>query len=85
MPPHENRYQTIHARFSGKKDAYNEEELLLGRYNVEHTPPLFADFVAHELQVAKRVLQGKEQSASVNTEEDKRMIEILTKRLESLL
>ena len=78
-------YQTIHARFSGKKDAYNEEELLLGRYNVEHTPPLFADFVAHELQVAKRVLQGKEQSASASTEEDKRMIEILTKRLESLL
>jgi len=31
------------------------------------------------------VLQGKEQSASASTEEDKRMIEILTKRLESLL
>ena len=78
-------YQTVYARFSGEKYAYNEEELLLGRYNVEHTPPLFADFVAHELQVAKRVLQGKEQSASASTEEDKRMIEILTKRLESLL
>ena len=78
-------YQTIHARFSGKKDAYTEEELLLGRYNIEHNTPLFADFVAHELQVAKRVLQGKALSESVSTEEDSRMIEILTKRLESLL
>ena len=78
-------YQTIHARFSGKKSVYNEEELLLGRCNMEGNPPLFADFVAHELQVAKRVLQGKALSATAHTEEEERIIEILTKRLESLL
>lgn len=77
-------YQTIHACFCGKNSHYTEEELLLGRRNIEKNPPLFADFVAHELAVCRRVLQGKEQSASADTEEERRMVEILTRRLESL-
>ena len=77
-------YQTIHARFCGKKDFYNEEELLLGRRNIEENPPLFEAFVSHELEVCKRVLKGKELSATASAEEERSMIEILTKRLESL-
>lgn len=77
-------YQTIHARFCGKRDVYTEEELLLGRRNIEENPPLFSAFVAHELEVCKRVLKGKEMSVSASTEEERKMIEILTKRLESL-
>ena len=77
-------YQTIHARFCGKSDSYTEEELLLGRRNIEENPPLFSAFVAHELEVCKRVLKGKELSATACAEEERKMIEILTKRLESL-
>ena len=78
-------YQTVHARFCGERSTYNEEELLLGRRNIECNPSLFAEFVAHELKVAKRVQQGKALSATACTREDERIIEILTKRLESLL
>ena len=77
-------YQTIYARFSGKKSVYNEEELLLGRLNIETNPPLFADFVRHELSVWQKVLEGKERSATADAEEERRMIRILTKRLEIL-
>ena len=77
-------YQTIYARFSGKKSVYNEEELLLGRLNIQGNPPLFSEFVRHELTVQQRVLEGKKQSSSASIEEELKMIEILTKRLESL-
>lgn len=77
-------YQTVHARFCGKRDTYTEEELLLGRRNIEENPPLFSAFVAHELEVCKKVLKGKEMSATASAEEERSMIEILTKRLESL-
>ena len=77
-------YQTIYARFSGKKSVYNEEELLLGRLNIQNHSPLFADFVRHELSVWQKVLAGKERSTTADTEEERRMIRILTQRLENL-
>ena len=77
-------YQTIYARYSGQISQYNEEELLLGKRNIESPTPLFTRFVAHELSVWQRVLQGKEKSQGADTSEELQKIQLLTKRLESL-
>ena len=63
-------YQTVHAVYCGKNTAYNEEELLLGRWNIETNPPLFADFVRHERTVLEKVLQGKARSQTADTAEE---------------
>ena len=77
-------YQTIYARYSGQISQYNEEELLLGKRNIESPTPLFTRFVEHELSVWQRVLQGKEKSQGADTSEELQKIQLLTKRLESL-
>lgn len=78
-------YQTIYARYTGENDFYTEEELLLGRLNIEQNPPLFVDFVRHERDVLQRVLVGKEQSRDADTAAEREMIQILNDRLEKLL
>ncbi len=55
-------YQTIAARFCGGADTWNEEELMVGRWNIEHRPPLFEGFVRHEIAVLDRVIEGKKRS-----------------------
>ena len=77
-------YQTIHARYTGETDRYTEEELLLGRLNIQNNPPLFAEFVAHERAVCQKVLLGKEQSDRADAAAERRMLQILTERLEKL-
>ena len=77
-------YQTIYARYTGETCQYSEEELLLGRLNIQNNPPLFAEFVAHECAVCQKVLLGKEQSDRANAAAERRMLQILTERLEKL-
>ncbi len=78
-------YQTIYAEFRGKNSDYTEEELLLGRLNIKNNPPLFAEFVRHERAVLQKVQDGKALSHMADAEEERRMIELLTKRLDTLL
>ena len=77
-------YQTIHAVYCGENTVYNEEELLLGRWNIENNPPLFGAFVEHERSVLENVKRGKERSPGTDVSEEERMIRILTNRLEKL-
>ena len=77
-------YQTIYARFDGVGAQYTEEELLLGRKNIEENPPLFLEFVKHELAVHQKILCGKALSASSDASKEQAVLAFLTKRLETL-
>lgn len=82
-------YQTIAARFSampkiGRCD-YSEEELLLGRKNLEKKSPLLSGFVTHELRVWERIAHGKRAAKTVNVETEERVIACLKQRLEVLV
>ena len=74
-------YQTVAARWCGKSDAYREEELLVGRLNIEHRPPLFEGFVRHEIKVLEKIIDGKSRSVGADTADEARM----KKKLEALL
>lgn len=78
-------YQTIYARFDGVETQYTEEELLLGRRNIETPPPLFEGFVRHELAVHQRILDGKRLSTDTDVSEELRVIGFLKKRLEKII
>lgn len=77
-------YQTIYARYDGIGECYTEEELLLGKRNIEAQPPLFEDFVRHELAVHEKILAGKQKSAESDVTDELRVIGFLKKRLEKI-
>ncbi len=79
-------YQTICAVFAPDgcvdESPYTEEELLLGRRNIEDSAPLFRGFLAHEIRVLEGIVRGKEQSAIADASGEKRLLEKLKERLE---
>ena len=82
---HEDRYyQTIAARYCGKSEAYTEEELLLGRLNIENNAPNLAGFIEHEIGVWEAIRRGKSQSANADTRDEDRTLQFLSERLETL-
>ncbi len=75
-------YQTIAARPADRKaEPYTEEELLLGRFNIEARPPLFEGFLRHEIKVLDAILAGKSRAANADITEETR----LKQKLEALL
>ena len=82
---HEDRYyQTIAARFSGKNEEYTEEELLLGKWNIQNNAPHLCGFVEHEIGVWEAIRRGKSQSTNVDTRDEDRILQFLKERLEKL-
>ena len=82
---HEDRYyQTIAARFSGKREEYTEEELLLGKWNIQNNAPHLCGFVKHEIGVWEAIRRGKSQSANADTRDEDRTLQFLKERLEKL-
>ncbi len=82
---HEDRYyQTIAARYCGKSEEYTEEELLLGRLNIENNAPNLAGFIKHEIGVWEAIRRGKSQSANADTRDEDRTLQFLSERLETL-
>ena len=82
---HEDRYyQTIAARFSGKREEYTEEELLLGKWNIQNNAPHLCGFVEHEIGVWEAIRRGKSQSANADTRDEDRTLQFLKERLEKL-
>ena len=77
-------YQTIYARFDGRGETYTEEELLLGRRNIENNPPLFSSFVEHEIAVHQKIVAGKQMSTECDASDEIRVIAFLKKRLETV-
>lgn len=74
-------YQTFAAEFCGERSVYSEVELAVGRLNIARRPPIFEDFLRHEIAVLDRVIAGKNQARTVDATE-----EIMMKRaLEELL
>ncbi|MBQ7335395.1 MAG: SAM-dependent methyltransferase [Clostridia bacterium] len=80
-------YQTIAARFdpSGVGEPYTEEELLLGRLNIEARSPYLEGFVRHEIAVHEAILHGKAKSELADTCEETRILQFLRKRLEMIV
>ncbi len=79
-------YQTIVARYEGDTvhNDYSTEELLLGRINMQSTPPLFKGFLKHEIGVLQTVLKGKSKSVSADASAETELLRILLERLEKL-
>ena len=82
-------YQTICAVFSpdgcAAEAPYSDEELLLGRRNIEENTPLFQGFLAHEIGVLEVIVKGKEKSAIADATEEKRLLDKLKERLETMV
>ena len=74
-------YQTVVARFCGETERYTEEELFLGKWNLQSRPPLFAGFVRHEIGVLQRIVDGKSRSAEADASAERSLKE----KLEQLL
>lgn len=74
-------YQTVAARWCGENTEYREEELAVGRLNIAHRPPLFEDFVRHEIRVLDAVLKGKSRGENSDAAAEIRM----KQKLEALL
>ena len=82
---HEDRYyQTIAARYCGKSDEYTEEELLLGRLNIQNNTPNLSGFIEHEIGVWEAIRRGKALSATADTRDEDRILQFLKDRLETL-
>ena len=82
---HEDRYyQTIAARYCGKNEEYTEEELLLGRWNIQNNAPPLAGFVEHEIGVWEAILRGKARAVDADTRDEERVLKFLKARLETL-
>ena len=82
---HEDRYyQTIAARYCGKNEEYNEEELLLGRLNIQNKTPNLCGFVEHEIGVWEAILRGKSRAIDADTRDEERVLKFLRARLEML-
>ena len=77
-------YQTIAARYCGKVEEYTEEELLLGRLNIQNNAPNLGGFVEHEIGVWEAIRRGKSQSVTGNTSDEDRVLQFLNARLETL-
>ncbi len=77
-------YQTIAARYCGKSEEYTEEELLLGRLNVQNNAPNLRGFVEHEIGVWEAILRGKSRAVDADTRNEERVLKFLKARLETL-
>ena len=77
-------YQTVHARWCGKNTEYTDEELLLGKKNLEQKDPLLRPLIGHEITVLEGILRGKRRSRLADTKEEECLLEALKKRLEEL-
>jgi len=66
-------YQTLAAEWRGERGIYSEVELAVGRYNIETRPPLFEDFLRHEIAVLDRVIEGKSHAREIDVENEIRM------------
>ena len=77
-------YQTIAARYCGKQEEYTQEELLLGRLNIQNNAPNFGGFVKHEIGVWEAILRGKSRAIDADTRDEERVLKFLNARLETL-
>lgn len=77
-------YQTVAARYCGKSEEYTEEELLLGRLNIQNNAPNLGGFVEHEIGVWEAILRGKSRATDADTRDEERVLNFLKKRLETL-
>jgi len=77
-------YQTIAARYSGENEEYTEEELLLGRLNIQDNAPNLCGFVEHEVGVWEAILRGKSRATDADTRDEERVLKFLKARLEML-
>ena len=77
-------YQTVAARYCGKKGEYSEEELLLGRLNIQNKTPHLKGFIEHEIGVWEAIRRGKAASKNGDTSDEDRVLQFLKDRLENL-
>ena len=77
-------YQTVAARYCGKVEEYTEEELLLGRLNIQNNAPNLGGCIEHEIGVWAAIRRGKAQAANADTRDEDRTLQFLSERLETL-
>lgn len=74
-------YQTLSARYCGRREEYSAVELQVGRHNVASRPPHFEGLVRHEIAVLDAVIRGKSRSENADVREETK----LKRALEELL
>ena len=75
-------YQTLSARYCGKREEYSAVELQVGRENIASRPPHFEGLVRHEIAVLDGVIRGKSRSENADVSDElqlKRDLEELLK------
>ena len=77
-------YQTIYARYTGESEQYTDEELLLGRLNLQNKPPLLRPLIEREIHILGDVIEGKRCARAANTARDEGLLSALQLRLEEL-
>lgn len=77
-------YRILAARYTGASETYTEEELYLGRHNIEENSPLLQGFIKHEIGVYEAILRGKSRSRGQDTSEEERILQFLKERLEKI-
>lgn len=63
-------YQTLAARYCGKRQVYSAVELQVGRLNIASRPPHFEGLVRHEIAVLDAVIRGKSRSENADVTEE---------------
>lgn len=76
-------YQTVHARFTGEREDYTAEELLLGKRILSGDSPHLIGLIQRTLDVLTSATDGKRRGG-LDVEEDLRLIESLESRLKQL-
>lgn len=74
-------YQTIHARYCGRRGKYSAVQLQVGRLNIEARAPLFEGFVRHEIKVLDAIIAGKSRSQSADVSAEMNMRGLLEELL----
>ena len=74
-------YQTLHARYCGRRGEYSAVELQVGRLNIEARPPLFEGLVRHEIKVLDAIIAGKARSKSADVSAEMNMKGLLEELL----
>lgn len=72
-------YQLLSTEYTGEITEYSQIELMFGRLNIEHRPPLLSELLSHTERVMSDRIKGKRLSGADTSEE-----EFILKEIEKL-
>jgi tRNA (adenine22-N1)-methyltransferase len=74
-------YQIILAQYTGKNEEWSDEELLLGRINIERGGEVFCDMAERQIKILERIAEGME-SAGADATQQRELIALIKNTIE---